>query len=158
MMLATLPALAADALFRSSFESSICDDAFPEAEPNDTAATATSVVLSNSTGLACGSISPAGDFDYFEISLSASQTLLVETIRADGTPCDASIPMSLVVYGPSLNAIDTDNNGGIGGCASLDGLTLPSLQGLPAGNYYIRVQQSDDNLVVPLYALRIMLL
>src|SRR5450432_2293607 len=51
-------ATAADALFRSGLESSICDTSAAEAEPNDTLATAETVALDPTTASAiiCGAI------------------------------------------------------------------------------------------------------
>lgn len=66
--------------------------------------------------------------------------------------------MSLTVFDPSVTIVAMDNNGTAGGCASLDGLTLPSLQNLSAGNYFVRVRQSANKLIVPVYALRVTLL
>lgn len=159
-LLIAFPAMAADALFRSSFESSICNNSFPETEPNDTAAIANPVVLDPTTksAMICGAINPVGDQDYFRLTITSTSTVLVETIRADGVPCDPTTPMSLTLFDSSHTVIANDNNGGAGGCASLDGVTSSMLQNLGAGNYYIRVEQSAQNLTIPSYALSIRLL
>jgi hypothetical protein len=154
------PVAAADALFRSSFESSICNNSVPETELNDTAALANPVVLDPATASAmiCGAIIPVGDQDYFRLAITSTATMLVETIRADGVPCDPTTPMSLTLFDSSVTVIATDNNGGVGGCASLDGVTSSMLQNLTPGSYYIRVNQSSNNFVIPTYALSIRLL
>ena len=96
LALVPFPAMAADALFRSSFESSICDTLLPETEPNDIAAVAEFLVLDPTTKSTtiCGAINPpAADVDYFGIStVAATNTMRIETIKADGTPCDANSP------------------------------------------------------------------
>jgi hypothetical protein len=152
------PATAADALFRSGFEFSICDISFAESEPDDTAGMANVVGLEPATksAMICGVISPAGsDVDYFEISTSAgTNTMLIETIRADGAPCDSDSPMSLALFDASAAPIAMDNNGGVGGCASLDYATDSALINLPPGNYFIR---ESANFNTPVYALRIKL-
>jgi hypothetical protein len=151
------PATAADALFRSGLESSICDTSAAEIEPNDTWALATVVALDPTTASAmiCGAINPSGDVDFFGVTIASTSTVLIETIRADGAPCDPTLPMSLKLFDSATTLIATDNNGGVGGCASLDGVTSPMLQNLAPGNYYIEVYSA---LVVPVYALSIRLL
>jgi len=152
------PATAADALFRSSFESSICDTSLAETEPNDFAAIAQTVPLDPTTksAMICGVISPPGsDVDYFRLSTSSTSTMLIETIKADGVPCDPNSPMSLTLLTAALTTIATDSSGGVGGCASLDGVTSSMLQNLPSGIYYIRVTANVNS---PLYALSIRLL
>ena len=159
LVLVAFRATAADALFRSSFESSVCNTSLAEFEPNDTAITANVVPIINSA-LVCGVISQPADVDYFQISVANTSTMLIETIQADGVPCDPSAPVWLTLKNSSLVTIATNNNGGIGGCASLDGETSSSLQNLPPGNYYIEasvvsVPVSDPT---PAYALSIKLL
>ncbi len=156
LVFASAPAAAADALFQSSFETSICDIAFAETEPNDSIATATGIPLaSDSTAFMCGAINPVADEDYFFITLSNPQTLIIETIKADGTPCDPAAPMSLSFFDAGGDLLANDDNGGVGGCASLDGLNNLSLQLVPPGDHYIRVKQTADNIVIPAYVLRI---
>jgi hypothetical protein len=159
LLVSAFPVTAADALFRSSFESSICDNAVAETEPNDAAALANIIVLNPapSAALVCGAINPVADTDFFRVAIVSSSSILIETIKADGAACDPDMPMSLSLLDTSATVIATDNNGGQGGCASLDGVTSPLLQNLAPGNYYIRVIQSDNSSVIPVYALRIRL-
>jgi hypothetical protein len=62
--------------------------------------------------------------------------------------------MSLALFDASAAPIAMDNNGGVGGCASLDYATDSALINLPPGNYFIRV---SANFNTPVYALRIKL-
>jgi len=150
-------ATAADALFRSGLESSICDTSAAEFEPNDTAATAESVTLDPTTASAmiCGA-NNGGDADWFHITITGTSTALIETIRADGAPCAPAYPMSLALFGSAaITPIASDTKGGVGGCASLDGVTSSMLQSLTPGSYYIKV---FSDVLVPVYALSIRLL
>jgi hypothetical protein len=151
------PTMAADAVFRSGLEYSICDTSAAEIEPNDTSALAAVVALdpSNASAMICGAIDPSVDVDFFGVTIANTSTVLIETIRADGAPCDPTLPMSLKLFDSATTLIAADNNGGVGGCASLDGVTSPMLRNLASGNYYIEV---DSALVVPVYALSIRLL
>jgi hypothetical protein len=135
-------AVAADAVFRSGLETSICAAAQTESEPNDVAAFYNPVTLDGPTqsAIVCGEINPLlTDVDYFRIALPGTGTLLAETIKADGADCDAASPQSLSVYDASLALLATDSGGGVDGCASLDGTINAALQNLPAGNYYLKV-------------------
>lgn len=158
LLFVAAPATAADALFRSSFESSICDQYGFAQEPNDISALYDSVVLDPSrAAVVCGTLSVADNVDYFRITVASTSTALIETLLADGVSC-AGGPMSLTVYDASLTSIATNAGGGTGGCASLDGLSSPVLQNLAPGSYYIRVIQSVfDPAGTPPYALDIRL-
>ena len=153
-----VPAKAADALFRSSFESSICDQYTFAQEPNDTIATYDSVVLDPSrAAVVCGMLSVGDNVDYFRINVASTSTALIETLLADGVSCPSG-PMSLTLYDSSFTSLATNAGGGTGGCASLDGLSSPVLQNLAPGSYYIRVIQSAfDPSGTPPYALDIRL-
>jgi len=118
--------------------------------------TANAIPLTNNfTTLVCGAINPVGDDDYFRITLGTPQTLIVERIKADGTACDPAAPMSLTFFDAGGDMLANDDHGGTGGCASLDGLSGGPLQFLPPGDFYIRVKQTSDNIVIPAYTLRI---
>ena len=158
LVFVTVPATAADALFRSSFESSICDQYTFAQEPNDLIVLYDSVVLDSSrAAIVCGTLSVADNVDYFRISVAITSTALIETIVSDGVSCPGG-PMSLTFYDASFTSIATNAGGGTGGCASLDAMSSPVLQNLPPGNYYIRVTQSVfDPADTPPYALNIRL-
>ncbi|MEO5623946.1 MAG: hypothetical protein ABIQ78_11070 [Dokdonella sp.] len=153
----SVPVHAADALFRSSFENSICNSGGVdnEIEPNDTFIISNVLALTNGNDLVCGALPGGVDIDVFKFPLGSTQALIVEIIVADGSPCVAelSAPARITLYDSSLAQIATDNNGGVG-CASLDGITNPVLQMLPAGNYYVKVEPTN-NVYVPAYTLRI---
>lgn len=142
------PATAADALFRSGIESTVC--AGFAMEPNDTLVTYDAIALdSSASAITCGQLSPADGYDYFRISIAQTGTVVVETILADGVTCEPSSPMSLTLYDPTFTQIATNSAGGTGGCASLDGLTAANLQNLGAGSYYIRVVQTTFDAAGP---------
>ena len=80
----TAPAAAADALFRSSFESSICDQYTYAQEPNDTLATYDTVVLDASkSAIVCGMLNVIDNVDYFRITVASTSTAVIETLVAD---------------------------------------------------------------------------
>ena len=152
------PATAADALFRSSFESSICDQYTFAQEPNDIFVEYDAVVLDSSrAAVICGTLSLIDGVDYYRITVASTSTAVIETLVADGVSCPGG-PMSLTLYDASISSIATNAGGGTGGCASLDGLSSPALQNLAPGSYYIRVNQSVfDPAGTPPYALDIRL-
>ena len=158
LLSAAAPATAADALFRSSFESSICDQYSYAVESNDTVATYDAVVLDASkSAIVCGMLNPIDNVDYFRITVASTSTALIETLVADGVSCPGGL-LSVTVYDAAVSPIATNAGGGSGGCASLDGFNSPALQNLAPGNYYIRVTQSVfDPTGTPPYALDIRL-
>jgi hypothetical protein len=158
LMLVAARATSADALFRSGFETSICNQYTFAQEPNDTVLTADLVALDSSrSAIVCGSLNVGDDVDYFQISVASSSTAVIETLLADGVACGGSM-MSLTLYNASLTPIATVAGAGTAGCASLDGLNSPALQNLAPGNYYIQVLQTTfDPAGTPPYALDIRL-
>ncbi|HEY4239879.1 MAG TPA: DUF4215 domain-containing protein [Kofleriaceae bacterium] len=103
------------------------EGATAEAEPDDTIATATPLVL---PAIGTGSVSD-GDADLFAFTLAADATVAIETFTAEWT-CAANISLDLWDSGGTSYGLSTTTPGTYG-CSHLT-------VALPAGTYYAVVQ------------------
>lgn len=116
-----------------------------ETEPNDTPATAGAAVHANTVFSAA--ITPATDADCFNVTVTAGQSLLVETNDGMGG-CPAMADTFLSVYaagaadGGTGVALGTDDDAGPGSCSLLDGTTAGPTHGLAAGTYSVCVSST----------------
>jgi cysteine-rich repeat protein len=81
-------------------------------------------------------ISPAGDVDFYSVSLTApSSTLVVDTLDLGDGACASNTEDTRVdILDASGNALASDDDDGEGKCS------LAVATGLPAGSYFVRVQ------------------
>ncbi len=127
-----------------------------EIEPNGTSAQADAngIVIANDAVLG-GVIGPAlGDLDRYRIQLAAPQFVRFETFTSVGR-CDPGIATTLRLFDAAGTQIIADagplNGSGILTCA---GLVFP----LPAGTFYVQVEETGNNSLIPTYLLQVELL
>jgi hypothetical protein len=120
--------------------------ATPESEPNNTPATANPLTLTGSCQVASGSISPAGDLDYFSFTAPAGSKLWA---RVDTSASTTDLDSYLTLFAADgTTVIEEDDDDGIAnGCdstvesqfvSSISGRTLTA-----GGTYYLRVRDFD---------------
>jgi cysteine-rich repeat protein len=114
-----------------------------EIEPNATIAAATPPWAGFGHWIAA--ISPAGDHDYFQVTLSGAGTVTFAT-HSVGNP--ATCPEDTVIHllDGSGAQIQEDDDAGADNCSMLSAA-------LPAGTYYLWVEEYQDALVIPAYQL-----
>jgi cysteine-rich repeat protein len=100
-----------------------------------------------------GTIKPAGDLDYYVITIPAGQTVVLNAATLDGfnSSCvNLTQDSFLTVYDVNGVALGSDDNSGPGNCAQLQVI------GLTAGDYFVEVK-AGANTPVFSYALTIQL-
>lgn len=115
-----------------------CDDAF---EPDDSSGTATTIA----SGVPQShSLCPAGDEDWVRFTLASTSAIEVETSGASGDT-------RIWLYDSSLSQVEFDDDDGPGLFSSID-RTCAS-DPLPAGTYYVKVDEFGDNDPIDAYTL-----
>jgi cysteine-rich repeat protein len=128
-----------------------------EAETNNAYSSADALSLTVPVG--GGAIFPAGDIDYYSVTLAAPGSLRVWTGGLiDGDPCpgDTRIRLYRVVNGTLTELGLDDNSGEDGRCSLIDPDPHPFAANLAAGTYYIRVEEpGNDAAITDFYRLEI---
>ena len=89
----------------------------PESEPNNTPATADPLTLTGSCQVASGSISPAGDLDYFSFTAPAGSKLWA---RVDTSASSTDLDSYLTLFAADGTTVieEDDDDGVANGCDS----------------------------------------
>ena len=125
----------------------------PEAEPNNTTATANSSTL-NGVGLrtVTGAITPVADVDYFSFVAGAGQSLTAQTYGAAGNLANCSFDSEIFLFDSAGVELTSDDEGGANSCSLISGFGLPA-----AGTYYIRVERWNNSATIAGYFMDIRL-
>jgi cysteine-rich repeat protein len=108
-----------------------------EIEPNGEIATANDFGMLSITSTIKGTIKPAGDLDYYLITIPAGQTGVINAATLDGfdSSCVNLTQNSFVsVFDINGVSLGTDDNTGPGNCAQLQ------VAGLAGGDYFVQVK------------------
>ncbi len=123
-----------------------------EVEVNDTCGEA-GLPLSP-PGVLRGSISPAGDQDYFAFTLDVTSDVEIETYV--GTPGECpTIDTVIRLYDANCEMLTADDDSGAGSCSKMSSVDLAGAQAVPAGTYYVHVQDFNDDDVIESYSVSI---
>ena len=129
-----------------------------ETEPDDTAATASGPFAPNA--LLGGAITPGTDVDFFKITLAATSDLKIQTFDATGPSSCAGIDTVVTLIGTDgTTTLIQRDQGGVNGCGAIDS-TKPAdgaARHLPAGAYFIKVEDYQNNTVIPGYTVLVTL-
>ena len=129
-----------------------------ESEPNDTPATATPLNLAGSCQVATGSISPAGDVDYYSFTAQPGDKLWAFVDTSASTSDRDSI---LTLYGPDgTTQLEQDDDDGTGtNCGAtivtLQSSTIAGKTLTAGGTYFLRVQDFSPSSVITSYRLSV---
>jgi len=107
---------------------------------------------------ACGSINPIADDDYFSFTLPTAGDVMIETFGASGSgSCPGGVDTVIYLYGSDgLTLIALNDNKAAGNyCSSISPATTPAAVGLPAGTYYVRVEDWQDDSILFNYVLSV---
>ncbi|MFC2055408.1 M6 family metalloprotease domain-containing protein [Chloroflexota bacterium] len=88
------------------------------------------------------SIVPAGDEDWVKFSLSAESEVVIETSGASGDT-------RMWLYDSGLTELEYDDDDGSGTFSRID--RVCNVDALPAGTYYVKIDEYGDNNVIPSY-------
>jgi cysteine-rich repeat protein len=128
-----------------------------EVEPNETKSQADALASGvnpigfTGSGTIRGAIAVIGDEDSFALTLAAPLSVVrLETFDESGTDCPAGTNTRLSLLDAIGNpiAMRSDDDSGIGACSALE-------VALPAGGYYVRVQQSGNSAIIAGYTLEV---
>lgn len=115
-----------------------CTDAY---EPDDAAGSASFI---GAGSLQAHSLCPAGDEDWVWFSLGAEAAVEIETSGPSGDT-------RMWLYNSSLGQVEFDDDGGSGLFSRID--RTCGVDALPAGTYYVRVDEFGDNDAIDAYDL-----
>lgn len=125
----------------------------PEVEPNGALAEAdASAVQLGGDARITGAIGAVGDQDHFRLTLAAATVLRLEVLDGTAGDCQGGITTTLRVlnsFGAVYAADDAAGDvlaSGVAGCSAL-------VVRLPAGTYYVQVEEQGDDATVPFYLL-----
>jgi cysteine-rich repeat protein len=122
-----------------------------EKEPNADRSQARALA-SGDTGWG-GSISTVGDQDYFSFSVTAGKSVKLRTTSLfDATSCPGDTLIRL--YNSAGTALGMNDNSGVGGtCSLIDPTTDAFARNLPAGTYYVRIEEAGNDSTIGRYQL-----
>jgi hypothetical protein len=123
-----------------------------EAEPNNSAATATPLMTR-----AKGAISPTGDFDVYSVFVPEGQGIIAQTTDITGTSCGGiDTTLELRSNGGATSLI-LDDNDGVDDCSRIDATLDPAAANLTEGIYQLIVRDFNDDGTIPGYRLALTL-
>jgi len=118
-----------------------------ETEPNDNISQANAQSYIGGNVTMTGAISTPTDIDFFRVLVAADSVVRFESFDASATDC--AIGTTVTVYDSVGAVITTDSSGsGVGSCGAL---VVP----LAAGTYYVSIQDTGSNGVIPAYRLEV---
>ena len=129
-------------------------EALSETEPNDTAITASGPFKPNA--LLTGSITPGTDVDFFKITVPATADLEIQTFDAAGPSSCVAIDTVVTLLGTDgTTTLIQRDQGGVNGCGAIDSTKTAdaAARHLPAGTYFIKVEDYQNNTVIPGYTM-----
>ncbi len=130
--------------------SAVCqfEGVISEVEPNDTFAQADGLPKISSTTRVAGAIGGIGDKDTFKVDVAALSVIRFETFENMGADCP-TLTTALRLYDSAGVQVKVDTAAsGIGSCAAL-------VVWLAPGSYYIQVEETGNNAVIPSYILEV---
>ena len=121
-----------------------------ETESNNTQLTATPPWAG--TTMFYGAINPIGDLDYFAFTLPAGMKPIIETHNiGSNLLCDYDTEITL--YDSAGAMIATDDDLGTDSCSLISSANYPAVNNLPAGTYYVQVNEYGSSDVIAAYQL-----
>jgi cysteine-rich repeat protein len=95
-----------------------------------------------------GSIPVVGDKDYYKITLAAASVVRFELFDSSAADCLGGLTTTLRLFNAAQTQTYTDNISGISSCSSI-------VVNLAAGTYYVEVEETGNNGLVPDYRLEV---
>lgn len=132
-----------------------------ENEPNSTAATGTPLISGRLSSRGLGAITPTGDRDYWIVDVpagAARYSIRAETTVGGPGVCPSPAATVLRLYATNgTTELASDTFDGVGSCSLIDPVTDTGARALPAGRYYLRVEESGENASIAAYELTVTL-
>ncbi len=122
-----------------------------EIEPNDTQATANSLV---GYAGAVGSLNPAGDVDWYTVDVTVPNSSITATIDDGFGNCPLAFDSQLQLFGSSTTPLVTVAATGVAPCSRIAPQVYPAAANLPVGTYALEVSRITSALQ-PSYVLTV---
>lgn len=104
-------------------------------------------------------ISPIGNVDYFAVVVPDGYSLRVETFAPVDGVCDTQWDTVIRLLDTDRSTVlVTDDEGGLNHCSTIDPATDAGARSLPAGTYWITVEDWLNNDTIPTYVLNVQIL
>jgi cysteine-rich repeat protein len=126
------------------------EDLVAEVEPNNTIAAADlAPILISGDAHVKAIIGPAlGDKDVYKVVLAQASIVRFETFDGSLFDCTGGITTTLRLYNSTGMQLYSDDTTGINACSAL-------VVSLPAGTYYVQVEETGNNALIPSYILEV---
>ena len=108
-------------------------------------------------GAFTNAISPIGSVDFYQITIAEGQSLRAETFSPNTGGCDDDTVLRLWASDRSTQ-VATDDQDGIGDCSLLDPLRDLQVRAMPAGTYFLGVEEFGNNRSIAQYTLDLQIL
>jgi cysteine-rich repeat protein len=122
------------------------------ADANARALDATPILITGTSTLIAGAITPSGDKDIFKMTVAADSVVRFETFDTTGSGCAGGITTNLRLFDAAQLQIVTDSvlgyASGISACSAL-------VYRLAAGTYYVQVEETGNNAAIAGYRLQV---
>lgn len=100
-----------------------------------------------------GGIDPAVQRDFYQVTMPVAGYIAVETFAPLVGQCVGADTV-VTLLDSNLAVLGSDNDDGIGSCSLIDP-QFDTFAAVPAGTYWVRVEESGNNAVIPEYRVRI---
>ena len=125
-----------------------------ETEPNTTQATANSI---DGHAGAVGQINPAGDVDWYSVSVTVGGSSITAEIGDGFGACPGNFDSQLALYSPSSALLASDTSGGVSPCSKITPAKYTGASNLPIGKYALKVSRITSS-VQTSYVLKVYVL
>jgi cysteine-rich repeat protein len=124
-----------------------------ETEPNDTFNQATPITVCDG---GAGQINYVADSDWYSFTVaSAGSSARIEVTDAVGTGCPTGFDSFVRLYNSNMMQLGTDNDDGFVSCSLINPGVDSFAANLPAGTYYVRVEENGNDTVSQPYVVHI---
>ncbi len=100
-----------------------------------------------------GSIQPVGRRDFIQVTMQASGYIAVDTFAPTAPTCIGA-DTRVALLDSAFNVLGEDNDDGVDLCARIDP-QFDAFALVPAGTYYVRVEENGNNATIPAYVIQI---
>ncbi|EYF06985.1 DUF4215 domain-containing protein [Chondromyces apiculatus] len=127
-----------------------------ETEPNNACGTVTGPLTPAPIVDVRSAITPIGDQDFYSFVVPATATVDIETFSGTVPGECVSLDTLIQLRGPNCTTvIIEDDDDGLSTCSKITPSTDAAVRRLAPGTYFIRVEEYENNALVPAYNMRI---
>lgn len=102
-----------------------------------------------------GSITPAGNVDWYAVTVPAGYSVRAETLTAEPATCSGADTVMRFWQADRTTQIMSDDDGGVDRCSLLNPVDDTLMRNLAAGTYYVSVEEYGNNGTIASYVLNV---